>query len=120
MVYQRQWSPEEDAMLGTDSDGMIARKIGASPPTVRKRREKLGIPKYANTPTTGKRLRLLRDPEMNAKLDELKPFLAQEFTRRGVPVRSVDDQTAVLFLLDQALSAFKKAKTRSLYSKDET
>lgn len=48
------------------------------------------------------------------------PFLVQEFNRRGVPVRDVDDRTAIEFLVDQALSAFKKSKTRSLYSKDET
>ena len=37
------WTPELDALLGTDSDAAIARKIGISHQGVRYRRKKLGI-----------------------------------------------------------------------------
>lgn len=38
------WTPELDALLGTDSDLAIARKTGISPQVVRYRRKKLRIP----------------------------------------------------------------------------
>jgi hypothetical protein len=39
-----QWSPEQDALLGTDSDTAIARRLGVPLGTVRYRRGKLRIP----------------------------------------------------------------------------
>lgn len=119
MGNERRWKPEEDALLGTCSDNAVAKRIGVSQLTVKRRRQNLGIPMHEGIKVESAP-RFLKDPELNAKLDELMPFLVQEFNRRGVPVRDVDDRTAIEFLVDQALSAFKKSKTRSLYSKDET
>jgi hypothetical protein len=40
----RQWTPAEDAMLGTLPDDEVAKRIGRKPSAVRVRRAKLGIP----------------------------------------------------------------------------
>lgn len=117
MVYVRTWTPEEDALLGTLTDREVAARIGAAWLTIKKRREKLGVaPHEAQQPRERKATgRLIGDAELNAALDELKPFLVQEFNRRGVPVRDVDDRSAIQFLLEQALAAAKKERTRALY-----
>ena len=39
------WTPEEDAILGTDSDRVIAAKLRRSSVAVSNRRTKLGIPR---------------------------------------------------------------------------
>ena len=75
----------------------------------------MGIAEYEKPDKPSKSRRFIGDQELNAKLDELKPFLIQEFNRRGVPVRDVDDRSAIQFLIDQALSAAKKSQTRALF-----
>lgn len=42
----RAWTPEEDALLGTDLDKLIADRIGRSASSVTWRRKKLGIPRF--------------------------------------------------------------------------
>ena len=120
-MYVRKWTPEDEALLGKMPDRDVAERIGAAWLTVKKRREKLGIPAHeSQKPRERKDTgRLIGDAELNAALDELKPFLVQEFNRRGVPVRDVDDRSAIQFLLNQALSAAKKDRTRALYQAKE-
>jgi hypothetical protein len=38
------WTPEKDALLGTDSDCAIAKRLGVTHAAVWQRRQKLGIP----------------------------------------------------------------------------
>jgi hypothetical protein len=40
----RHWTAEEDALLGTMTDGAVGAKIGRTAGAVLKRREKLGVP----------------------------------------------------------------------------
>lgn len=44
----RVWTPEEDALLGTDRDAVIAERIGVSLQMVSLRRKKLGVPSWAS------------------------------------------------------------------------
>jgi DNA-binding XRE family transcriptional regulator len=53
------WRPEEDALLGTDSDANIARRLKRSYQGVVGRRRKLGIPPFL-IEIDGKKLRRLR------------------------------------------------------------
>ncbi len=41
------WTPQEDALLGTDTDRVIAEKLGRSTVSVGNRRTKLGISRRA-------------------------------------------------------------------------
>lgn len=107
----REWTPEEDAMLATKSDGEVSKLLGTTPLTVKKRREKLGIAPVADE----RQRRSLIDDQLQGKLDELTPFLIEEFRKRGVPVRDISNQMAIEFLVDQALVAFRREKARSLY-----
>ena len=45
---QEHWSPNEDALLGTDTDRAIAEKLGRSSVAVTNRRKKLGIMRRAS------------------------------------------------------------------------
>jgi hypothetical protein len=46
IINGRAWRPEEDAMLGTDIDRVIAEKLGRTWSSVCSRREGLGIPSF--------------------------------------------------------------------------
>jgi hypothetical protein len=46
IINGRAWLPEEDALLGTDIDRVIAEKLGRTWSSVCSRREGLGIPSY--------------------------------------------------------------------------
>lgn len=107
----REWLPEEDALLATKSDSEVSKLLNTTPLTVKKRREKLGIPPAPDE----RQRRSLIDDQLQAKLDELTPFLIEEFRKRGVPVRDINNQMAIEFLVDQALVAFKREKARGLY-----
>jgi len=41
---RRRWTPEEDALLGTDTDAVISSRLGRSKTAVCNRRHDLGIP----------------------------------------------------------------------------
>jgi hypothetical protein len=43
---KRSWTPEEDAILGTDTDKVIGEQIGRDKVDVHKRRHLLGIPAW--------------------------------------------------------------------------
>jgi hypothetical protein len=47
------WTPEQDALLGTDHDGVIAEKIGRSEPAVTSRRVQRKIPAFSGWPGGG-------------------------------------------------------------------
>jgi hypothetical protein len=53
----RPWSSADDALLGTDIDRVIARKLGRSSVAVSSRRKKLGIPPAINGRRSGERRR---------------------------------------------------------------
>ncbi|MFO0806012.1 MAG: hypothetical protein U0791_23145 [Gemmataceae bacterium] len=42
----REWTPAEDAMLGTAPDSIIARSLARSKSTISNRRRQLGIPNF--------------------------------------------------------------------------
>ena len=42
----REWTPAEDAMLGTAPDSVIARSLARSKSTISNRRRQLGIPNF--------------------------------------------------------------------------
>jgi hypothetical protein len=63
----RPWTPEEDAMLGTDSDKNIAHRLGRHPGLVSRRRAELGIPRKRDT---------LRQPRT-------RPWAAEELSVLG-------------------------------------
>jgi len=44
--YQRPWTPEEDALIGTDRDRVVAERLGRSVKAVQMRRFAMGIPSY--------------------------------------------------------------------------
>lgn len=44
------WTPNEDALLGTDRDRAVAQKVGRTIAAVRQRRQALGIPAYIVSP----------------------------------------------------------------------
>lgn len=88
--------------------------MGLSWYVVRARRVKLGIPTYSKAqPAT----RI--PPEAISKLDELAPFIVEEFRRRGVPVRTATHEQIIEFLVDQALVSARRQKTKMLYSQDK-
>jgi len=107
------WTPEDDAILGTISDHEIARRMGLSWYVVRARRVKLGIPTYSKSQSATR-----IPPEAIKKLNELAPFIVEEFQRRGVPVRTVTHEQIIEFLIDQALVSAKRQKMKALYSHD--
>jgi hypothetical protein len=48
------WTVKEDALLGTDTDRVIAAKLRRSSVSIGSRRKKLGIPGYVNSRTIAK------------------------------------------------------------------
>jgi hypothetical protein len=48
------WTPEQDRLLGTDHDRVIAARIGRTAAAVRARRAKLGIPPYSGWAAKGR------------------------------------------------------------------
>lgn len=49
--FRRSWAPHEDALLGTDVDRVIARRLRVPLHVVQQRRYRLGIPSFG--PSTG-------------------------------------------------------------------
>jgi HNH endonuclease len=47
---RRQWTPDDDALLGTDTDRRIAERLGLTVKAVYKRRSRLGIPRCRTFP----------------------------------------------------------------------
>jgi hypothetical protein len=70
------WSREQLALLGTEADDVVARKVGRTAGAVRQKREELGIPNPAPLSTRG-------NPDWTAAEDELASRLsAAEVARR--------------------------------------
>jgi hypothetical protein len=45
------WTPEREALLGTEADTAIAKSLGVTPSTIGHRRERLGIPSFGSSKT---------------------------------------------------------------------
>lgn len=67
---RREWTLEEDAILGTLSDKEVCRRLDLSARTVKERREKLGIPVRAN-PQKYQDARLRELLEKHGKLEPI-------------------------------------------------
>ena len=90
---RRPWTAEELALLGTDTDAAVARRIGRTQTAVYMQRRKLGLaPGIPHTRTwTKAELRLLgkhSDAEVASRLGVSRKHVLEMRRRRGVPAFS--------------------------------
>jgi hypothetical protein len=87
---KRQWTPGEDALLGTMPDPDLARRIGCSDRTVKLRRRELGVAPFIVSPAaaaslkaSAARLRRFSPEKMRARRLKLGLFQTQAAARCG-------------------------------------
>ncbi len=85
-----QWTDEEIALLGTDTDGAIAQRLGLVKKRVGWKRAQLGIPSFVSRPErwTEREIALLgtaSDPEVARKLGKSVTAVCQARCLRGIP-----------------------------------
>jgi hypothetical protein len=85
-----QWKDEEIALLGTDTDGAIARRLGLAKKRVSWKRAQLGIPSFVPRPERWTEheiasLGTAADPEVARKLGKSVEAVCQTRRRLGIP-----------------------------------
>jgi hypothetical protein len=85
-----QWTEAEIALLGTDTDGAIARRLGLAKKRVSWKRAQLGIRSFAKLPDrwTEREIALLGtapDPEIAKRLGRTPESVCQSRRNRGIP-----------------------------------
>lgn len=83
------WNAQADALLGVDSDRVVAKKVGVNQATVQRRREALGIPPaprgFRWTATTDQLLGVQSDRVVGAKLGIHPETVQRRRKALGVP-----------------------------------
>lgn len=83
-----QWTPEEDAVIGTDSDDRVGDQLGMARKTVRLRRVALGKPTWRSTrPAADEALAALLRVVDSAKRCPAEIREAADVARRSLPRR---------------------------------
>lgn len=108
---RREWTAEEDALLGSDSDAAVAQHIGRTRASVAQRRIGLGIPSARRArgiaPRSTNTIHL--SEEMRAALHELEPHVRQRYKDAGLPIVRVEPwQIVEIALTDLLASARSK------------
>jgi hypothetical protein len=109
------WTPEEEAKLGTDTDAIVAQELGRSRASVLQRRVKLNIPPVlvrTGIPNTAKRQVVHVSEEMQAKLDELHEPLLQRYRDAGLPMDELQPWQIVEIALNELLQSVRKSQAR--------
>lgn len=106
------WTPEQDALLGTDTDSAIAHRLGRTRMAVTLRRQRLQIPpyqqhvgdhKYASGAGSLGARTLNLDVRTAEKLDRCAFAMVADLDRRGIPVKQLHGWQVVSMLCDMYL-----------------
>lgn len=105
LATRRDWTAEEDALLGSDSDTVVALHLGRTRASVAQRRAGLGIPSARRArgiaPRSTNTIRL--SEEMRAVLEELEPYIRQRYNDAGLPIMRVEPWQIVEIALHELL-----------------
>lgn len=111
----KDWTPDEEARLGADTDAAIAQELGRSRASVLQRRVKLNIPPVRvrpGTPNAPKRPAIHISEDMQSKLDALHAPLLQRYRDAGLPLEELQPWQIVEIALNELLQSVRKSQAR--------
>jgi len=109
------FTPDMDAILGTEPDHVLAERFGLSKTTVATRRRKLNIASITrghSQPGVSKRQSISLDADMKEMIDGLAPKLLERYKRMGVPLANLEPWQVIIAALRYMEESFSTGRLK--------